>query len=386
MTRNLNCFILGLLILCIYINIEYRQGYLIKCQDSIRVLGCISFEDYDTSPKPVDTDKRVPENLRKDIDRFRESLEIQKHHHAKKAFQYNKPEPGVDHHMRCHKTFLLTAHHLQALRTHANSYIVGDFRKMDIIKSHLSPLEQFNIKDFLTIYSNIGLNTRFIFTNMSLYLMIISSLTFIVSVIYNILNSLISNLWSLNKESLYATIHGIVVNQIDYIKGQSFLPFIYTIFIFIFVSNLIGMIPYNFSSTSHFILTFFISFTIVVGSTILGSASYKSKFACIFVPSGCPLGLLPLLVLIETISYLARNISLGLRLAANILSGHMLLNILSDFTYNIMASGLRFFIIGILPLAFITAFSTLEMGICFIQAQVFSVLSSSYIKDGISIH
>ena len=177
-----------------------------------------------------------------------------------------------------------------------------------------------------------------------------------------------------------------MINQIDVIKGQKFLPFIYTIFIFIFISNLIGMIPYNFSPTSHFIITFFISFTVVVGSTILGFLSFKSKFLSILVPSGCPTGLLPLLVLIESISYLARNVSLGLRLAANILSGHMLLNILSGFTYNIMISGFIFFILGLIPLTFITAFSTLEMGICFIQAQVFSVLSSSYIKDGIILH
>ena len=170
------------------------------------------------------------------------------------------------------------------------------------------------------------------------------------------------------------------------VKGQNFLPFIYTLFIFIFVGNLIGMIPYNFSSTSHFILTFFISFTIVIGSTLLGFYFYKDKFFSIFVPSGCPAALLPLLVLIEFISYLARNVSLGLRLAANILSGHMLLNILSGFTYNIMASGLIAFFIGLIPLIFIGAFSTLEVGICFIQAQVFSVLSSSYIKDGALLH
>ena len=170
------------------------------------------------------------------------------------------------------------------------------------------------------------------------------------------------------------------------VKGQNFLPFIYTLFTFIFVANLIGMIPYNFSSTSHFILTFFISFTIVIGSTLLVFSLYKDKFFSIFVPSGCPAGLLPLLVLIEFISYLARNVSLGLRLAANILSGHMLLNILSGFTYNIMSSGLIVFFIGLIPLIFISAFSTLEVGICFIQAQVFSVLSSSYIKDGALLH
>jgi F-type H+-transporting ATPase subunit a len=104
------------------------------------------------------------------------------------------------------------------------------------------------------------------------------------------------------------------------------------------------------------------------------------------VPAGCPLALLPVLVLIEFISYLARNVSLGLRLAANILSGHMLLNILSGFTYKIMTSGILFFVVGLLPLSFIIAFSSLELAIAFIQAQVFVVLSCSYIKDALDLH
>jgi len=95
---------------------------------------------------------------------------------------------------------------------------------------------------------------------------------------------------------------------------------------------------------------------------------------------------LPLLVLIEFISYLARNISLGLRLAANLVSGHMLLSILSGFTYNILTSGLLFLFIGLIPLVFIIAFSGLELGIAFIQAQVFVVLTCSYIKDALDLH
>jgi len=110
-----------------------------------------------------------------------------------------------------------------------------------------------------------------------------------------------------------------------------YFPFIFTLFIFILFNNLIGMVPYSFASTSHFVFTFSLSFTIVLGATILGFIYHDLKFFSLFVPSGCPLGLLALLVLIEFISYLARNVSLGLRLAANILSGHMLLNILSGF-------------------------------------------------------
>src|SRR5271155_1301310 len=165
-----------------------------------------------------------------------------------------------------------------------------------------------------------------------------------------------------------------------------FFPLIFSLFIYILINNLIGMVPYSFSPTSHFILTFSISFTVVIGATILGFSKHNIKFFSLFVPAGCPLGLVPVLVTIEFISYLARNISLGLRLAANVLSGHMLLNILAGFTYNIMTSGFIFFFLGLIPLAFIIAFSGLELGIALIQAQVFVVLSSSYIKDALDLH
>jgi F-type H+-transporting ATPase subunit a len=177
-----------------------------------------------------------------------------------------------------------------------------------------------------------------------------------------------------------------VITQINAKEGQIYFPFIYTIFMFILINNLIGLVPYSFASTSHFVLAFFLSFTVVLGATILGFQKHGLKFFSLLVPGDCPLALLPLLVFIEFVSYLARNISLGLRLAANILSGHMLLNILSGFTYNIMTSGIILFFLGLVPLAFIIAFSGLEFGIAFIQAQVFVVLTCSYIKDGLDLH
>jgi F-type H+-transporting ATPase subunit a len=146
------------------------------------------------------------------------------------------------------------------------------------------------------------------------------------------------------------------------------------------------MIPYSFASTSHFILTFSLSFTIVLGATILGFQKHGFEFFSLLVPAGCPLALLPLLVLIEFISYISRNVSLGLRLGANIMSGHMLLSILAGFTFNIMSSGIIFFFLGLIPLAFIIAFSGLELAIAVIQAQVFVVLTCSYIKDGLDLH
>jgi len=249
-----------------------------------------------------------------------------------------------------------------------------------------SPLDQFEIRNLLSLDAPILANIHISLTNIGLYLMV--GILFILSL--NILatnyNKIVSDKWSISQESIYATIHSIVVNQINTRSGQIYFPFIYTLFIFILINNLIGMVPYSFASTSHFILTFSLSFTIVLGATILGFQKHGLEFFSLLVPAGCPLGLLPLLVLIEFISYLARNISLGLRLAANILSGHMLLNILAGFTYNIMTSGFIFFFLGLIPLIFIIAFSGLELGIAFIQAQVFVVLTSSYIKDGLDLH
>ncbi|KAF7846540.1 hypothetical protein BT93_L4182 [Corymbia citriodora subsp. variegata] len=225
---------------------------------------------------------------------------------------------------------------------------------MNTLFNIASPLDQFEIRDLLSLNAPILGNLSLSLTNIGLYLTI--------------------------------GVHSIVVGQINDKNGQAYFPFMYVLFVFILLNNLIGMIPYSFASTSHFVLTFSLSFTIVLGATILGFSRHGLKFFSLFVPAGCPLGLLPLLVLIEFISYLARNVSLGLRLAANILSGHMLLNILSGFTYNIMNSGFIFFFLGLLPLAFIIAFSGLELGIAFIQAQVFVVLSCSYIKDGLDLH
>ena len=249
-----------------------------------------------------------------------------------------------------------------------------------------SPLDQFEIRNLLSLEAPIFGNMNISITNIGLYLVISIFIILTSSVLATNYNKVISNSWSISQESLYATIHSIVTNQINAGKGQLYFPFIYTLFIFILINNLIGMVPYSFASTSHFILTFALSFTVVLGATILGFQKHGLEFFSLLVPAGCPLGLLPLLVLIEFISYLARNISLGLRLAANILSGHMLLNILAGFTYNIMTSGFIFFFLGLVPLAFIIAFSGLELGIAFIQAQVFVVLTSSYIKDGLDLH
>ncbi|AGN74501.1 ATP synthase subunit 6 (mitochondrion) [Glarea lozoyensis 74030] len=249
-----------------------------------------------------------------------------------------------------------------------------------------SPLDQFEIRNLVSLNGPVIGNVQLSVTNIGLYLTIATIIIVSLNLLSTNYNKIVSNEWSIGQETLYATIHSIVVNQINATKGQVYFPFIYSLFVFILINNLIGMVPYSFASTSHFIFTFALSFTVVLGATILGFQKHRLEFFSLLVPAGCPLALLPLLVLIEFISYLSRNVSLGLRLGANILSGHMLLNILAGFTYNIMTSGFIFFFLGLIPLAFIIAFSGLELGIAFIQAQVFVVLTSSYIKDALDLH
>ena len=249
-----------------------------------------------------------------------------------------------------------------------------------------SPLDQFIIRNLFSIKADLLGNIQLSLTNIGLYLMISTFIVFMFYLLATNYDITTPNGWSLSVESIYATVYSIVINQINANKGQMFFPLLSALFIYILINNLVGMVPYSFAPTSHFILTFSLSFTVVIGATILGFQVHALKFFSLLVPSGCPLGLLPLLVLIEFISYLSRNVSLGLRLGANVLSGHMLLNILGGFTYNIMSNGFIYFFLGLAPLLFILAFSGLEIGIAFIQAQVFVVLSSAYIKDGLDLH
>lgn len=190
--------------------------------------------------------------------------------------------------------------------------------KMENITYLISPLDQFEIRNFIVLELPILNYIQYSLTNIGFYLIISLLIAVALQGLANNKNKIVPNSWSISQEAIYATIHNIVVSQIGANKGQIYFPFIYSLFTFILINNLLGMVPYSFASTSHFVLTFSLSFTIVIGATILGFDKHGLKFFSLFVPSGCPLALLPLLVVIEFISYLARAVSLGLRLAANV--------------------------------------------------------------------
>jgi F-type H+-transporting ATPase subunit a len=193
-----------------------------------------------------------------------------------------------------------------------------------------SPLEQFEVTNIFSLQFPILGYLTLTLTNLALYSIIVLSLTLGLHLLGNNENKLIPSKWSLVLESLYATISGIVKDQIGS-HNERYLPFVYSLFFFILVSNLVGNIPYNYAITTSAILTMGLSLTIFIGVTIIGLVTKKIHFFSHFVPEGCPLALAPLLSLIELVSYTARAGSLGIRLFANIVAGHALLNILSTF-------------------------------------------------------
>jgi F-type H+-transporting ATPase subunit a len=257
---------------------------------------------------------------------------------------------------------------------------------MNIIQSNLyinSPLEQFEVTSLLSldapIFGYIGLTL----TNLALYSLLIFILIVGLHYMGNNDTKLLPSKWSILLESLFASINSMVREQIG---REIYLPFIYSLFFFILIANLLGNIPYSFTITTSVIVSIGLSFTILIGVTILGLSIHKIHFFSFFIPSGTPLALVPLLVLIELISYLARAFSLGIRLFANVVAGHTLLKILSTFLYQMFSGGLIIFIVTLVPFALFLAITGLELAVSFIQAYVFVLLVCSYIKDAIELH
>jgi F-type H+-transporting ATPase subunit a len=178
-----------------------------------------------------------------------------------------------------------------------------------------------------------------------------------------------------------------VLGQIGVIIGLFFFVLVFVLFIYILFSNLVGLIPYNFATTSHLVSTLSMSSSIWFGVTIMGLLLHELKFFSLFSPEGTPLVLVPLLALIELISYIAKGLSLGIRLGANLISGHLLLLILAGFGYLGLTAQFALRITGgPAAIILITAISGLELAIAGIQSYVYSILTSSYIKDSLYLH
>jgi F-type H+-transporting ATPase subunit a len=248
-----------------------------------------------------------------------------------------------------------------------------------------SPLDQFETFSLFGFNSPIVGNFYISFSNFGLYAFLVLIITVGLHYFTNNNFSIVPSSYSMAFESLYSTISAIVRGQIGENK-EIFLPFIYSLFVFVLISNLASNVPYNFAITSSIILCLGLSVTVFLGVTIMAIVKHQLKFFSFFVPAGTPLALVPLLVLIELVSYFARSVSLGLRLFANLTAGHTLVAILSSFLYKLFASGMIVFFITLIPFAIFIGILGLEVAVSFIQAYVLVLLVSSYLKDAIYLH
>jgi F-type H+-transporting ATPase subunit a len=249
----------------------------------------------------------------------------------------------------------------------------------------LSPLSQFEVTSLIGLNAPILGHLNISLTNLALYACFILLIVVGLHFYGNNDSKLIPNKWSISLESSYASLSSMVREQIGS-HNEVYLPFIYSLFFFILVGNLISNVPYSFAVTASGVVSIGLSLTIFIGVTILAFYVHGLKFFSFFVPAGTPLGLVPLLVLIELLSYSARALSLGVRLFANIVAGHTLLKILSTYLYQLFTGSLIVAVITLIPFAIFLALVGLEIAVSLIQAFVFTLLVCSYLKDAIELH
>ena len=240
-----------------------------------------------------------------------------------------------------------------------------------------NPMHQFNV---YRIGPEISFgNVDISFTNASLFMMI--SALAIISVFFagTKRKAIIPTKIQLLTELSYTLISKMISDTAGS-KAKPYFPFVFSLFMFVLFCNMLGMLPYSFTVTSHIIVTFALAAVIFVGVTIIGFVNHGVGYLKLFIPSGVPLFLLPLIVIIEIISYLSRPVSLSVRLFANMMAGHTMLKVFGGFVISLGIIG------GWLPLSFTVALTGLEILIAFLQAYVFAILTCIYLNDALNLN
>lgn len=240
-----------------------------------------------------------------------------------------------------------------------------------------NPMHQFNV---YRIGPEITLGSVDIsFTNASLFMMISALAIIIVFFAGTKRKAIVPTKIQLITELSYTLISKMISDTAGS-KAKPYFPFIFSLFMFILFCNMLGMLPYSFTVTSHIIVTFALAAVIFMGVTIIGFINHGLKYLKLFIPSGVPLFLLPLIVIIEIISYLSRPVSLSVRLFANMMAGHTMLKVFGGFVISLGIIG------GWLPLSFTVALTGLEILIAFLQAYVFAILTCIYLNDALNLN
>ena len=249
-----------------------------------------------------------------------------------------------------------------------------------------APLEQFQVLQLIPI-SVLSFDfsvTNFLLINLLALLSLISFIYYNASYNNNLQEVSLffsPNSWQKALESI-SEIIAQLVSDIIAVDNEKYFPIISVLFNFILFSNLIGLLPYSFTTTSHLIVTFTLSFSIFIGINIITFVKYKMRTFSLFLPANTTFFLALLLVPIEFVSYLAKSVSLGVRLFINLMAGHSLLKVIVGFSWSMLLLE-NFTSIGlILPMIILVILFGLELGVALIQAYVFIILTCIYIQDG----
>ena len=240
-----------------------------------------------------------------------------------------------------------------------------------------NPMHQFEV---YKIGPEISLgSTNLSFTNASLFMSVSAAFILLFLFTGTKKKSLIPSKLQLVTEMSY-TFVAKMINDTAGSNAKPFFPFIFTLFMFVLFCNMVGMLPYSFTVTSHIIVTFVLAAFVFIGVTIIGFLKHGIKYLELFVPKGVPIILLPLIVVIEIISYLSRPVSLSVRLFANMRAGHTMMKVFGGFVISLGLLG------GWLPLGFSVALTGLEILVAFLQAYVFAILTCIYLNDALNLH
>jgi F-type H+-transporting ATPase subunit a len=242
------------------------------------------------------------------------------------------------------------------------------------------PIHQFQINKIIPIENVGGLDLSF--TNVSLFMVVtvaaVSGFLYLTTSSRGLVPGRMQSVSEMAYEFVASMLRDAAGTQ-----GMRFFPFVFSIFMFVLVANLFGMFPYFFTVTSSIIVTFALAMVVIGTVVIYGFMKHGLKFLGLFVPDGVPGLLVPLVVLIEVISFLSRPVSLSVRLFANMLAGHITLKVFAGFVTSLSALGALGIGGAILPLAMAVALTGLEFLVAFLQAYVFAVLTCMYLNDAL---
>jgi F-type H+-transporting ATPase subunit a len=246
-----------------------------------------------------------------------------------------------------------------------------------------SPMQQFEIQQWIPI--EIG-GVDLSFTNSSFWMLLAAGGALALMLIGVKRDGIVPGRAQSIVEIIYGFIESNTVLAVMGESGRKFLPFVFTLFWFVFFSNFLGLIPYSFTVTSHIIVTFAMALTVFAVVLAVGFWTHGLHFFSLFVPSGAPLWIMPVIVPIEIISFLSRPISLSVRLAANMLAGHTMLKVFAGFVVTMMGAGGIMAVFSIAPIAAGVAITALEVLVAAIQAWVFALLTCIYLNEAVHLH